>query len=66
MSKSIIIYDATALPSGLAFDEVINHCREHKVLVWDSSQGGKEPRIIECEDGKEFDIQEIKDVSKKA
>ena len=67
MSEPIIIYDIQSLPEydkeqihGLT--ELFNKFREMKTILWDSSIGGKEPRII---DGDDFKIIDVNDENNK-
>lgn len=46
--KPLLIYDLVSIPKsfGIDMDKVMWAYKEHQVLLWDSSRGGQEPKVI--------------------
>lgn len=46
--KGILVYDTQSFPqnAGLTFEEVMDLYQQEKTILYDSSQGGKPPYII--------------------
>lgn len=47
--KEVLLYDIKSFPDhyfGLTPEQVIKIYKEERIVLWDSSEGGKEPKIF--------------------
>lgn len=62
----ILIYDITSLPinTGLTGEQIIEIYKTEKLVLWDSSNGGAQPKIVSTE-GEEYPTIKVIDLKNK-
>lgn len=55
--EPILLYDINSLPEGVNFEMFADIWKKSRIALWDSGNGGQEPKVISLED------YEIKDVN---
>ena len=60
VKHGIIIYDLQSCPKGVQFEQVIDIQYSTGIVIWESSNGGKEPKLM----GRRFRRFGVKDISK--
>lgn len=67
MQKPILIYDLQSLPDlekGITHETVFEFFEDKKIVLWDSSNEGQEPKVISAEESVEYKIIDLKNVDK--
>ncbi len=59
--KNFIVYDLVSLPKYLTIDNLFNIMNNGKIVIWDSSNGGTEPKIV---DSNEFSLYDSSSLTK--
>ena len=51
-NKEVLIYDITSIPNqvGLNMQQIFEAYKNHRIVVWDSIDGGVEPKIINIDE----------------
>jgi len=63
MNKPVIIYDIVSVPildTGLTFDNILHLYYTRGILLWDSTQGGLEPRLENMEGMPEVKVVDLR------
>jgi hypothetical protein len=55
-NKLKVIYDIVSVPEDVNIDQLFNIMKNGGIVIWDSSKGGTEPKIIEDSDLHTYDV----------
>ena len=56
MDKLKLIYDMKSIPNGVTLDQLYNIMIKGSIVIWDSYNGGEEPKLIEDKDLSIYDV----------
>jgi len=56
MDNLKVIYDIKSIPDDINVDQLYNIMKNGGIVIWDSSNGGKRPRIVQEHNLKLYDV----------
>lgn len=62
--KDTLVYDLQTLPEGLDINKMIYIVKHHNLVIYDSSNGGNEPRVLNKIDSNYLTV-EVKNLTDK-